>query len=198
MYSFIFMRHGRSLADDEKKYEGRYDSELTSVGVAQGKNTAMLFKEAKAFDRIITSPLLRAKKTATILSEVLNTPIEENELLLERDNGLLAGLTYQEASLKYPEPDKTTITRKYPMQSGENEIELSARALLCINYILSNDPGRYLIISHGNILNCIIKRVLNMPLESNVKFGLKDNGFVELEYHEDKNQWIFRRMVEGY
>lgn len=198
MYSFIFMRHGRSLADDENKYEGRYDSALTSVGVEQAKNTAFLFKDVKAFDLIITSPLLIAKKTAAILSEVLNTPIEENELFIERDNGLLAGLTYQEANLKYPEADKTSITRKFPMQSGENEIELSARALLCVNYILSKDPGRYLVISHGNILNCIIKRVLDMPLEGSTKFRLKDNGFVELEYHEEKNQWVFRRMDEGY
>jgi 2,3-bisphosphoglycerate-dependent phosphoglycerate mutase len=198
MYSFVFMRHGRSLADDEGKYEGRYDSVLTAVGVEQAKNTASQLKEVKPFDCIITSPLLRAKKTASIISEVLNIPIEESELFLERDNGVLAGLTYQEAQIKYPEPNNRLLNKKFPLETGENELELSARALLCINYILSKQPGRYLIVSHGNILNCIVRRILNMPLGSNVKFRLKDNGFIEIEYYEEKNLWVFKRMIEGY
>jgi 2,3-bisphosphoglycerate-dependent phosphoglycerate mutase len=34
---FIFLRHGRSRADDEGVYEGRYDSPLSGVGQTQDK-----------------------------------------------------------------------------------------------------------------------------------------------------------------
>ena len=36
----IFLRHGRSKADDERKHEGRYDSPLTEVGKEQAKRRA--------------------------------------------------------------------------------------------------------------------------------------------------------------
>ncbi len=32
MYDLFLLRHGRSLADDENKFEGRYDSPLTEIG----------------------------------------------------------------------------------------------------------------------------------------------------------------------
>ena len=53
----MFMRHGRSRADDENVIEGRYDAPLTDVGREQAEVRA---KELKArefkFDRIIASP----------------------------------------------------------------------------------------------------------------------------------------------
>jgi len=80
LYSFIFLRHGRSLADDEKVYEGRYDSPLTNIGIDQASNTARLLVD-KNIDHIITSPLKRAKDTAKIIGTIINAPVEELVLL---------------------------------------------------------------------------------------------------------------------
>ena len=102
-YKFIFLRHGRSLADDEGKHEGLYDSPLTEIGIRQAKNIAEILKSYD-FDLIISSPLKRALQTAEIISKTLNIEIEVNDLFKERDNGILAGLTFEEAEIKYPEP----------------------------------------------------------------------------------------------
>ena len=40
MYKLVFLRHGRSQADDEERYEGRYDSPLTDIGIEQARSTA--------------------------------------------------------------------------------------------------------------------------------------------------------------
>jgi 2,3-bisphosphoglycerate-dependent phosphoglycerate mutase len=201
MYKIVLMRHGRSRADDENKHEGRYDSPLTNIGKEQAKNTAAYLKTEYKFDKIISSPLIRAKETAQIIGKILAINVEENSLFMERDNGVLSGLTFNEAEEIYPEPEKTSIFRKYPLDSGENEVELGARALLCMNYLMRENPGNYLVVSHGSLLNCIIKRILNMPLQNkggNVVFKLCDNGYIDFDYNEDKDLWIFRKMEEGY
>ena len=43
-YKYVFLRHGRSLADDEYKHEGRYDSPLTDIGKQQAETTAQKLK----------------------------------------------------------------------------------------------------------------------------------------------------------
>ena len=89
-----FLRHARSLADDENVHEGRYDSPLTDVGRAQVQARAQDFLERKfQFDRIVASTLQRAHETAKIIGQALNTPVETDPDWMELDNGPLAGIS---------------------------------------------------------------------------------------------------------
>lgn len=199
-YKFIFLRHGRSLADDELKHEGRYNSPLTEVGIEQANKTAIKLSEL-SFDLVITSPLKRAFKTAEIISSYLKVEVEINDLFKERDNGILAGLYFEEAKTKYPEPKYTSIYRNFPEESGENEIQLYSRALLCINSLIKRKPGKYLVVSHGNILNAIVKQILKIPIGNtgaSTIFRLKDNGYIEMDYNIEKDLWLFNKMENGY
>ena len=96
------------LSDDEGKHEGLYDSPLTEIGIRQAKNIVEILKSYD-FDLIISSPLKRALQTAEIISKTLNIEIEVNDLFKERDNGIFAGLTFEEAEIKYPEPKNQSI-----------------------------------------------------------------------------------------
>jgi len=201
MYKFVLMRHGRSVADDEMKHEGRFDSELTEIGVAQAKkSTELLLQRNYSFTSIITSPLKRALRTAEIINEEYRVEIIKNELLMEQDNGILAGQNKKDALMKYPMPNFYSPFRYFPEKSGENEIMLHARGGLAVNSLISNVPGRYLIIGHGGILNAMIRNMLGINLKSNgsgVTFLLRDNGYIDIDYDEDKNHWIVRNMNEG-
>lgn len=199
-YKFIFLRHGRSLADDEQKHEGSYDSPLTETGREQARKTSDKLKEYN-FNLIISSPLQRALETAKIIANNLNLELEINNLFKERDNGILAGLKFDEAKIKYPEPKATSLYRNFPEESGENEIQLNARALLCINSMMKRKPGTYLIVSHGTILNTIIKQLLKIPMGNtgtSSLFRLRDNGYIEMDYSVEKDLWLFNKMESGY
>ena len=201
MYKFVLMRHGRSVADDEMKHEGRFDSELTENGVAQAKGTTeLLLKSNYSFRAIITSPLKRALRTAEIINENYKVEIIKNELLMEQDNGILAGQNKKDALMKYPMPSFYSPFRYFPENSGENEIMLHARGGLAVNSLIRIDPGQYLIIGHGGILNAMIRNMLGINLKSNgsgVTFLLRDNGYIDIDYDENKNHWIIRNMSEG-
>jgi len=199
MYKLVLLRHGRSLADDEEKIEGRYDSPLTDVGIDQAKSTKIVFSELKyEFDAIITSTLKRAMQTAEVINEKYKVPIIKCDLLIERDNGVLAGLKRKDADLKYPIPIDITPFSLFPDRSGESLILLQSRAMLAIEFIIRNSPGRYLIVSHGNFLNAMIRVILgisNPNNESGCIFNFEDNSYIEMDYFEEKNKWIIKRFV---
>ncbi len=196
MYKLVLLRHGRSLADDEKKHEGRYDSPLTAVGIEQAKATLQEFlKQDFKFDAIFTSTLIRAQKTAEIMNEGFNVPIIKSELFMEKDNGVLAGMTREEAALKYPKASFVTPFSYLADGSGENLVLLQARALQSIDFVLKHQPGRYLIVSHGGFINALLRAILGIqpPINnSGVIFQFRDNGYVELDYFTNEHLWIVR------
>jgi len=102
MKMITLLRHGRSLADDENKFEGRYDSPLTEIGINQATELAGQWKNSKdrQYDLIVSSPLKRAKKTAEIFSNFLGVGVVEQTSLMEINPGKLSGLPKDEGMKK--------------------------------------------------------------------------------------------------
>lgn len=198
MYDLYLMRHGRSLADDEEKCEGRYDSPLTDIGIEQAEKTAAKFQaEGIQFDCIISSTLQRAYKTAEIINSVLKTTLIADDLWMEKDNGILAGSLKKEVGEKYPLPHFHSPYLYPPENKGENWSLLVSRAILALNKVLDKKPGRYLVVAHGGILNAALQYILGTPLpfgKSGVFFSFGDNGIARLFYYKENNRWIFRSL----
>ncbi len=193
MYDLFLLRHGRSLADDEKKCEGRYDSPLTEVGKKQAERTAEYFEnQGVRFDRILTSPLLRAKETAEIIGKSQSAEIVVEPLLIEKDNGILAGMFLEDASAKYPLPKWVSPFMYPPEKSGENSVELHARAGLALSKIIDAGAGKYLIVSHGGLLSALVRSMfgISYPVDkSGVGFEFRDNGLMHVKYDERFHRW---------
>ncbi|AEJ19924.1 histidine phosphatase family protein [Gracilinema caldarium] len=201
MYSFIFIRHGHSQADVENAFEGRLDMPLTDLGKNQAKTASeKLIKMNYKFDKIICSPLKRAKETANIINEKYHLEIIENDLLIEQDNGILTGQNKKLMEIKYPIPKFINPFRKFPENTGESDFELHARAGFALNSLMDNKPGTYLIVSHGRILNALIRNILQIPIPINntgVYFGFGDIGLIDLIYKEDEHKWFLMKFEES-
>ena len=91
-----FVRHGATDWNENKntqgqkdpKCQGRADLDLNEKGVEQAKQTAEKLKGIK-FDRVICSPLKRAKQTLDIIYTG-ETPVELDERVIERAQVLFA------------------------------------------------------------------------------------------------------------
>lgn len=197
-----FMRHGRSMADDEEKHEGRYDSPLTSLGKEQALKRAELFKEeGLKFDKIISSPLVRALETAQIIEKVLGSKVETNSDLMEMDNGAMAGLTFKEALIKFPIPKFQNPYNRMANGTGESPWQLQARAIYALEKILQREEGKYLVVAHGGILNAILRTIVGaQPPVNNggLYFDFGDTGFIKTVYVKDKNLWVIRKFEPGF
>ena len=62
----------------------------------------------RTFDLIVASTLVRASESARIVGQTLDVPIEYDPDWMERDNGPLAGLPFDEGEERYPRPDFST------------------------------------------------------------------------------------------
>jgi len=86
------IRHGETDWNKIKRLQGRENIPLNEEGINQIKGTIEYFKKYK-WDVIITSPLLRARKSAEIIAEGIElTDIIEEENFIERDYGEASGL----------------------------------------------------------------------------------------------------------
>lgn len=197
-----FIRHGRSRADDEGKHEGRYDSPLTEVGKDQVKKRALQWKEAGLrFTKIVASPLARAAETARIIGDILDSPVELEEDLMEIDNGDLAGLTYEEAEEKLPYPDFLNPYDRIAHGSGESPWQLHSRGIRALEKVIQLREDRVLVVSHGGTLNAMIRSIVGAQPPVNghgLYFAFADAGYLHTEYNPDKYQWIIRHFERGY
>lgn len=99
-----FLRHGQTDWNVQCRMQGREEVPLNDAGIAQAYEAASGLKAAKektglCWDKIITSPLERAKTTAMIAKEAVeceNFIIDDR--LLERDFGALSGTKYDDYS----------------------------------------------------------------------------------------------------
>lgn len=196
----VFMRHGRSRADDEQVHEGRYDSPLTEVGEAQAHARAHTWlAQGIRFDTIIASPLVRAHRTAEIVGQVLQTQVESDPDWMELNNGPLAGLPFDVAEERYPTPD---FRNPYePLAgAGESEWELYCRAARAVERVVRRRPGRFLIVAHGGILNAAFRAIASIPPHINhqgIWFGLGDNGYARFTYDPAHHTWVLLEFNHG-
>lgn len=196
LLDITFLRHGRSRADDENVLEGRYDSPLTEVGLAQARERAEGWQQAGVkFDLVVHSTLQRAQATAEIIAGCLGAPLEPDPDWMEMDNGPLAGLTHEEADRRYPLP---AFRSPYePIAgSGESEIGLHGRAARAVERLVRRGPGQYLVVAHGGILNAALRVIIGAPSPVNfhgVWFHFKDLGYARFTYKPASHIW---RMLE--
>ncbi len=199
MVQITFLRHGRSSADDEGVFESRYDSELTEVGQRQADELARTWEDdsSRRYDKIITSPLKRATTTASIFAHVFGIPVVESDLLLEIDAGKLCGMAKKEGMKRFPAPQFVNPYERIVMGSGESEAQLHARALLAIEHILNMEASSYLVVSHGMILNAILRSMFGIAIPVNrdgVSFRFSDVGYMDVVYDETKHLWKVLRL----
>lgn len=105
------VRHGQTNWNLEGRNQGRIDIELNEKGIQQAELTSEKLKDVK-FDKVFSSPLKRAYKTAQVICE--NNGIDEktiiiDERLIERSNGELEGLLRDEYEGKIDFADPNDI-----------------------------------------------------------------------------------------
>lgn len=99
------VRHGQTNWNLEGRYQGRIDTRLNETGIKQAENINEELKDVK-FDKVFSSPLNRAYKTAQIIR---NDKITIDERLIERCNGELEGRLKSECkdALDFTNPNET-------------------------------------------------------------------------------------------
>ena len=85
-FELYFFRHGIAVDREDPGVTSDTERPLTEEGVSKTRAAAEGLKRMDlAFDKILTSPWLRASQTAALLAEVLSLPAPETMAELEGD-----------------------------------------------------------------------------------------------------------------
>lgn len=147
MTTIYLIRHGETDWNAMGKVQGTSNIPLNFTGEQQAKKSGDYFKD-KAIDVMISSPLIRAKRTAEIINEQLEVPLIEMSEFVERCYGEAEGLTVGERLEKFPTGDIPNLECR---ESLEN------RVLEGINQILNKHENKtVLVVAHGAVINAIL------------------------------------------
>ncbi len=191
--SFIFLRHGESIGNAEKRHQGQADFPLTERGVMQVEQLAATWKaRGLKVDHAVASPLARAKQTAQILAGKLDFRISYDAVWKERDNGKLAGLLHEKALEVMPPPSFIHLYNPIA-DTGESQWELYLRAGSALNSLMHKEPGLYLVISHGGLLNMLMHALVGIVPQPNFQgpnFRFSNTGYSTVRYEPENGNWI--------
>jgi 2,3-bisphosphoglycerate-dependent phosphoglycerate mutase len=191
-YWIVLLRHAESTGNAEGLRQGQVDFPLTSTGRAQVRALVKRWRrEGVSFDQIISSPLERARETAERISRGLEIPIQYDADWMERDNGLLAGTQVGQAVPASPRP---AFIHPYQAigETGESQWELYMRAGRALQNLFKNPAGRYLVISHGGIMNMAFYAILGIAPQANFtgpRFRFSNTAFATLTYTPGEHKW---------
>lgn len=125
----LIARHGETEWNTIGKMQGRQNSPLTDLGQSQAKKLSRVVDDYNV-KRIVSSPLGRARETATIVAEDTGLPVKIDDRLREIDIGVYSGLTKDEVHDYDPEflerREKNKWTWRWP--DGESYADASERA----------------------------------------------------------------------
>ncbi len=196
MKTILLIRHGESEADILKVHEGRADFSLTERGKCQADAMAKWVASHYKIEMIFASTLCRAAETAAFLSEATGVPVIYDEDLMEFNNGLLAGLPFEEAAKRYPRIENLPPNKS--VYGQETQYEFRARADRALASCLARIPDgtTAAIISHGGMINQLFASLIGLPPAHPVRFGTGDTGIHCWVLSENGARLVFANKQE--
>lgn len=160
----LFMRHPETISNTQHFFSGRLDVPLTPNGERQ-RERAVEALVAFAPDRILCSPLSRARGLAEMAAERLGVPCTPLDDLLEIDFGPLEGMSVDRAmneGLGFPWPlDDAGVST--PPEGAESFEHLRGRCRSVLEYLRPLE-GRTACVTHGGFLRMLLAAVYDIPL----------------------------------
>ncbi len=180
MTTLYIVRHCESMGNVTHTFQGVTNSDITKTGAKQLKFLKKRFKNVH-FDKIYTSPLLRAQKTAlAIIGKRDMVSIIENGLM-EIDGGVLDGLRMMDVFKKYPDFKKIWDSRPQDLEfaGGEKMRDVYERIYDCVLKIANeNENKTVVLVMHGGLIRCLMARLMYGSVDSLLKASWSDNTAV--------------------
>lgn len=188
MTRLIVVRHGQTVWNLERKYQGHSDIALTDKGLRQAAAVGARLADEK-IDAVYASDLSRAFKTAECIAAKHSLTVRVVPALREIKFGDWEGLTYEQISAQWPgllgklwtTPDELQIP------GGESFQQLKERAYAAIEKIVAAHPDQtVVVVAHGGTIGTILCAMLDIHLNHvwNIR---QDNTAVNIiEYYEGR------------
>jgi 2,3-bisphosphoglycerate-dependent phosphoglycerate mutase len=176
----LIARHGESEWNRLGRIQGHQDSGLTSIGAAQAESLADIWR-SENIDEVICSPLARARDTAIIVSQSLQSNWRVDDFFIEQSLGEFEGLYLNDARLIHPDIDHIFQNQTDMYNFKGETIQQAGQRVLTRLKMLSIDSNRTIgVITHGNCLQGMVWLLSGSSSEDTGEFYHFNCSFTEL------------------
>ena len=169
-----FVRHGETALNRDGRLQGRVDAELSPRGLEQVARLATRLSTWEIAS-VYSSPLTRARQTATAIAAVAGCEVEIDERLIELDYGEWDGLPLSEIRPKrgasqFADPN-------FAPPGGESLVAVQARVeAFCRDRLERGDAdkadGRVIAVSHVSPIKAAVTWALGVDTRATLRMRL--------------------------
>ena len=183
----LLLRHGQTALSTERRFAGRGDIPLTEAGERQAADTAARLAARGGIDVIVTSPLRRARRTADAVSEATGVPSRVEDGLAETDFGKWEGLTFAEASARWPDELSAWLrSADVAPPGGESFAATARRVSAALDRLLAEHQFQtLLLVSHVTPIKTLACRAMLAPPAAMFRISLDVASLCEIDWYPD-------------
>jgi phosphoserine phosphatase len=169
MRMLLLARHGQSVANAVRRFQGIQDVPLSDLGRLQAAALGAALRGGR-LAHVYASPLERARLTAEAVVAELGVPLTLVDDLRELSLGEWEGCTVEEIRAQPGDPYARWV--RDPVQhlppGGEPLGAVQERALRAVKAIADAHPDgdEVLVVSHGGVISACLAHWLGLPLSS--------------------------------
>jgi probable phosphoglycerate mutase len=183
----LLLRHGETALSVERRFAGRCDAPLTDTGRRQAGAAAARLAARGGIDVIVSSPLQRARRTAEAVAEATGAALKVDDDLVETDFGDWEGLTFAEASARWP--DEISAWLASPDMApprGESLATVARRVLSALDRLLAaHETGTIVLVSHVTPIKTLACRAMLAPPATMFRIHLDVASLCEIHWFAD-------------
>lgn len=172
--TIVFVRHGQTdqnVAMQAGAAVHEDDVPLNQTGIQQAQQVRDELA-SYSFDAIISSPLMRARRTAEIINERQRLPIIIDPELRERSVGGVAGDDWHAMF-----DMERNLPPKNPQHGGEDVKTFFTRVYDCIDRLITDYDGQtILVVAHGGVSHAFYAYARQLPWRGNMRIPPMGNG----------------------
>jgi probable phosphoglycerate mutase len=185
---FLLLRHGQTELSRERRYSGRGDLPLTSVGLQQAKAAAARLSQLE-FAAIVSSPLGRTRQTAAEVGSASGLPVAVHEGLVETDFGDWERLTFAEAAERDPALHSRWLRDPgVAPPNGESFDEVHARVTRTRDELVERYAGQTVVlVSHVTPIKTLLRIGLDTGPSLLFRLHLDLASLSVVEFYPDGN-----------
>ncbi len=182
MIKLIFIRHGATAGNLEKRYIGRTDEALCGLGIRQA---LALREHGFQVDHLFVSPALRTRQTAELVFPAMPYALVNG--LMETDFGLFEGKTAAELSGEPAYQAWVDSGCLGPIPGGESVAEFKARCAAAFRSAVGKLPAgsSAAFVIHGGVIMAVLEA-----------FARPARGFYD--YHIGNGGHILGEYLDGF
>ncbi len=199
--TIYLVRHGQTAWTEAQRVQGRAPVPLTETGKTQARLVAEYISDdcSSELSRIETSDLVRARSSAAVIQEALDTTpeVRENEALRERDFGIYQGLDDPLYHHRKQRDRGQANPILWTPEDGESWRDVETRVLTAWESIRSEMNGgeARIVVSHIGPLFCLLAAVDGRRLETEMNDGGVDIASISKVTIEDGESRLVDRNL---